>query len=105
MKKIKVKDVELDKAQRAVRRRFPNAAVQCVYVDPEDFNTKHFAVCDQDGVSVVDPELLIPPATTIRSAWINASYCGWFSNMIRKSNAAFSDEKIFRGFMRDCEAS
>ena len=94
-------DKQFLKIKRSVLRRFPNATVKCIYTSGTVPEIKHFAVCDSNGHSVVDPELLIPPATTVRKAWENAQYCGWFSNMIRKSNAAFCEEKIYRKLARE----
>jgi hypothetical protein len=58
-------------------------------------------VVSGEGYAIVDPELMIPPATSVRQAWINAKYCAWFSNMIRKSNNAFSDEKIYKKLAKE----
>jgi hypothetical protein len=58
--------------------------------------TGAFKVVDGGGVSVVNEELLMPPTHTVIEAWYQAKYSIWFSNMINKSNRAFSDDKIYR---------
>jgi hypothetical protein len=44
---------------------------------------------------------MLPPASTVREAWTQAKYAAWFTNMIRKSNAAFSDEKIYKKMAKE----
>ena len=83
---------EFQKLQRHINKRFPGAHTEARVVG----EATYYQVVDGLGYTVVDPELLIPPATTVRQAWVNAKYCAWFSNMIRKSNAAFNEEKIIK---------
>ena len=90
-------DKDFLKAKRFVQKRFPGARTVAKLVG----NTKYFQVVDGNGYAVVDPQLLIPPATSVKQAWTNAKYSAWFSNMIRKSNAAFSDEKIIKKLARE----
>lgn len=85
---------EFDKMKRFVQRRFPGA----YSIRRTDAS---FAVVDCNGYSLVDSELRLPPAVTVREAWMQAKYALWFSNMIRKSNAAFSDEKIYKKMAKD----
>lgn len=89
-------DKEFLKVKRFVLKRFPGART----VAKLNGDAKHFQVVDGNGYAIVDPQLLIPPATTVKQAWMQAKYSAWFSNMIRKSNAAFSDEKIIRKIAR-----
>lgn len=95
MKKQKIvmtpKQKEFAKVKRFIEKRFPGAhTVSCVV--GEDI---YFQVVDGNGYSVVNPELMIPMAKTVRGAWDLAKYGAWFQNMIRKSNNAFSDEKLY----------
>ena len=59
------------------------------------FIQKRFPGVDGTGRSIVDPELLLPPAHTVREAWRQAKYTNWFSNMIRKSANAFDESKVY----------
>ncbi len=79
---------EFAKVKRFIQKRYPGA-----YTIRRADNS--YAVVDHKGRSVVDPELLLPPAPTVREAWNQAKYTNWFQNMIRKSNAAFSDDKFY----------
>lgn len=44
---------------------------------------------------------MIPLAKSVRKAWDDAKYSIWFTNMIRKSNAAFNEEKIFKKLAKE----
>lgn len=44
---------------------------------------------------------MIPLATSVRQAWEYAKYSAWFTNMIKKSNAAFNEEKIYRKLAKE----
>ena len=83
---------EFAKVKRFIQKRFPGAMTQAKYKDGK----KVFQVVDGEGYIVIDPELYLPPATTVRQAWYDAKYCAWFTNMIRKSNNAFNDEKMIK---------
>ena len=85
---------EFLKVKRFIQKRFPGAKT---IVRPDG----SYGVVDQHGISIIDLELMLPPTHTIREAWYQAKYAAWFTNMIRKSNAAFSDEKIFKSFARE----
>lgn len=80
---------EFNKIKRFIQKRHPGAYT-IKRVDGS------YAVVNAQGRSVVDPELLLPPAQTVREAWNQAKYTNWFQNMIRKSNAAFSDDKFYK---------
>ena len=73
---------EFNKIKRFIQKRHPGAYT----IQRADGS---YAVVNAQGRSVVDPELLLPPAQTVREAWNQAKYTNWFQNMIRKSNAAF----------------
>lgn len=88
---------EFQKVKRFVQKRFPGAHTICRERDGQMI----YEVLDGNGYVVVDPELMIPAAKTVRKAWDNAKYCAWFSNMIRKSNNAFSDEKMYKKLARE----
>lgn len=98
MKKIKApaltaEQKEFQKLKRYVTKRFPGARTIC--------RNGVYKIVDGNGYAVVDPELMLPSAKTPRQAWEYAKYASWFSNMIRKSNNAFSDEKIFKTMFKD----
>jgi hypothetical protein len=97
MKKVKMtpNQKEFQKVKRFVMKRFPGARTAMN-------SAGNFAVVYGDNAEpVVSPELFISPARTVREAWTQAKYAAWFSNMIRKSNAAFSDEKIYKKLARE----
>ena len=88
---------EFQKLKRFINKRFPGAHT----IAKPAGSTTHYVVVDAAGSAVADPELMIPPAYTVKQAWHNAKYCMWFSNMIRKSNAAFSEEKIYKKLAKE----
>lgn len=88
---------EFQKVKRFVEKRFPGARTVAKVVGDQ----MHFQVVDGAGFAVVDPELMIRPATSVRQAWADAKYCAWFSNMIRKSNMAFNEEKMFKKLAKE----
>jgi hypothetical protein len=90
MSKIKVtpEQREFQKVKRFIQKRFPGAYT----IKRTDGS---YAVVDGNGISIVDAELMLPPAETVRKAWEYAKYTNWFTNMIRKSNNAFDDSKIY----------
>ena len=90
-------DKDFLKVKRFVQKRFPGART----VAKPSGNEMYYQVVDGNGYAVVDPALLIPPATTVKQAWTNAKYSAWFSNMIHKSNVASSDEKIIKKLARE----
>ena len=85
---------EFQKIKRFIEKRFPGA---------HTIRTRsgHYQVVDECGFTVVNPEMMLPPANTVREAWKQAKYSHWFSNMIRKSNNAFSDEKIYKKLAKE----
>jgi hypothetical protein len=86
---------EFQKVKRFIQKRFPGAYT---IMRPDGA----FKVVDGNGRSIVDPELMLPKTYTVRKAWEQAKYVNWFQNMIRKSNNAFSDEKIMKkSYSRD----
>lgn len=86
--KLPLEQREFLKVKRFIQKRFPGAYT----IQRTDGS---YAVVDGNGISIVDPELMLPPAKTVRKAWEYAKYTNWFSNMIRKSNNAFDDSKIY----------
>ncbi len=88
-----VKD-DFQKIKRFVLKRFPGS-----YTHRNKDGT--YVVLNGFGYNIVSPELLLPPAHTVRAAWTQAKYAAWFSNMIRKSNAAFSEEKMYKKMAKD----
>lgn len=60
-----------------------------------------YVVVDGNGRAVQNPELFLPKAGTVRKAWEYAKHALWFDNMIRKSNAAFSEEKMFKQLRKE----
>jgi hypothetical protein len=95
--KLSPEQKEFAKVKRFIEKRFPGARTVARVIDKETF----FQVVDGDGLSIVDPELRIPFAKTVRGAWNLAKYGAWFQNMIRKSNNAFSDEKICKKISKE----
>jgi hypothetical protein len=86
---------EFLKVKRFVVKRFPGARTAMN-------SAGHYAVVyGEDADPVVSPELLIAPATSVRAAWNQAKYVAWFTNMIRKSNNAFSDDKIYKKLAKE----
>ena len=79
---------EFNKVKRFVQKRFPGAHT-IIHSDGS------FKVVDEDGLSVVSPDLYMPPAKTVRAAWMQAKYVHWFQNMMRKSNNAFDETKVY----------
>jgi hypothetical protein len=85
------------KVKRFVQKRFPGAHTVARKISGEIL----FQVVDGNGISIVDPELRIPLDRTVIGAWNTAKYGAWFQNMIRKSNNAFSDEKIYKKLVKE----
>ena len=103
--KIKNKRVELSpkqkefqKVKKFVIKRFPGAHTVAV---PTCGYQLLYKVVDVNNKAVVSPELMIPLGKTVTQAWTNAKYGAWFSNMIRKSNNAFSEEKMWKKLARE----
>lgn len=98
MKKQKIiltpEQKEFQKVKRFVQKRFPGARTIKQSVGS-------YVVVDGKGLSVLDPEMLLPPVYSVREAWYQAKYNHWYSNMIRKSNNAFSDEKIYKKLAKE----
>lgn len=88
---------EFDKLKRFVSKRFPGANTQAYLIE----GVMYYRVVDGDGRIIVDPSLLIPPAKTVKQAWTDAKYASWFTNMIRKSNNAFSEEKMYKKIAKE----
>lgn len=86
--KLTPEQKEFQKVKRFIQKRFPGAYT----IQRTDGS---YAVVDGNGISIVDPELMLPPAKTVRKAWEYAKYTNWFQNMIRKSNNAFDDSKFY----------
>jgi len=97
MKGIYNQDKEFLKMKRYVNKKFPGAHT----VVKESNGQKIYQVLDGDGFAVISEELFLPSALTVRKAWEQAKYAAWFSNMIRKSNAAFSDEKMYKKLAKE----
>ena len=86
--KVTPEQREFQKVKRFIQKRFPGA-----YTTQRTDGS--YTVVDGNGKSIVDPELMLPPALTVRKAWEYAKYTNWFTNMIRKSNNAFDDSKFY----------
>ena len=82
---------EFQKLKRFICKRYPGAHT----VQMSDGTTNYYKVLDGNLKSVVSPELMLPPAQTVREAWEHAKYVHWFQNMIKRSNNAFDDTKQF----------
>jgi len=88
---------EFQKVKRFIQKRFPGAHTVGRVLDGKTF----YQVVDGNGISVVDPELRLPYSSSVRGAWNIAKYGAWFSNMIRKSNNAFSEEKALKKMAKE----
>lgn len=88
------KQKEFQKLKRFVTKRVPNAHT---YLDSQG----HYFVVDAHRENVVPGSLMLPPAKSVREAWEQAKYAMWYTNMINKSNAAFSEEKLFKKLMKE----
>ena len=86
---------EFQKMKRFIVKRFPGARTAI------NSAGNYSVVYGEDADSVVPAELLYPPARTVREAWNQAKSVAWFVNMIRKSNNAFSDDKIFKKMAKE----
>lgn len=79
--------------KKKVLKMFPGSRVMKV--------GEHFEIVNANGYAVrPNPELNLPKAKSVRQAWMIAAYGLWFDNMIQKSNAAFSEEKIWRQMVK-----
>jgi hypothetical protein len=88
---------EFQKMKRFVEKRFPGAHTMA----KQSGKKLEYVVLDGNGYAIIDPELMLPPAYTVRKAWEQAKYAAWFTNMIRKSNNAFSDEKMLKKIAKE----
>jgi len=93
----KIQDKDFLRMKRYVDKRFPGAHA----VVRMSGQQMAFQIVDELGFAVVSQELFLPPTHTVRKAWEQAKYAAWFSNMIRKSNAAFSEEKMFKKMAKE----
>ena len=96
MKKVKLtpEQKEFQKLKRFVQKR-ANVARTIMESDGS------FALIDTQGEYVVSNSLMLPPAKSVRQAWEQAKYALWYTNMMRKSNAAFSEEKIWKKLVKE----
>jgi hypothetical protein len=85
---------EFQKVKRFVLKRFPGATTKA-------YDDGTYAVVDQYGFEIENPELFMPKAKTVREAWNQAKFGQWFTNMVRKSNNAFNDEKIYKKLAKE----
>ncbi len=96
MKKVKLttEQKEFQKLKRFVTKRAPGART----IMESDGS---FALIDDQGEYVISNSLMLPPTYSVRKAWEQAKYALWYSNMMRKSNAAFSEEKIWKKLVKE----
>lgn len=96
MKKAKLTESqkEFQKLKRFVQKRAPGART----IMESDGS---FALIDDNGEYVISNSLMLPPVYSVRRAWEQTKYALWYQNMIRKSNAAFSEEKIWKKLMKE----
>lgn len=92
--KLTTEQKEFQKLKRFVQKRAPGART---IVESDG----SFALIDEQGEYVISNSLMLPPARSVRQAWEQAKYALWYSNMMRKSNAAFSEEKIWKKLIKD----
>lgn len=96
MKKAKLtqEQKEFQKLKRYVQKRAPGART----IMESDGS---FTLIDDQGEYVISNSLMLPPAKSVRQAWEQAKYAVWYTNMIRKSNAAFSEEKLWKKLVKE----
>jgi len=95
MKKILTdKQKEFQKVKRYIVKRVPGAHT---FVD----GNGTIQVVDANREPIIPRELMLPPAGSVREAWEQTKYAMWYSNMINKSNAAFSEEKMFKKLAKE----
>ncbi len=101
MRKTKViltpKQKEFAKVKRFVEKRFPGAHT----IARTTNGRVKYQVVGESGYAITNEELMIPLASSVRQAWEYAKYSAWFTNMIRKSNAAFNEEKIYKKLAKE----
>lgn len=96
MKKSKLTEdqKEFQKLKRFVLKRAPGART---FMESDG----SFVLLDEQGEYVVSNSLMLPPARSVRQCWEQAKYALWYQNMMRKSNAAFSEEKIWKKLIKE----
>lgn len=96
MKKPKLTEhqKEFQKLKRFVLKRAPGART---FMESDG----SFVLLDDEGENVISNSLMLPPARSVRQAWEQAKYSLWYQNMMRKSNAAFSEEKIWKKLVKE----
>lgn len=85
------------KVKRFVQKHFPGSKT----IARVSNNEQRYVIVSEEGYAITNSELMIPPASSVRKAWEDAKYSIWFTNMIRKSNAAFCEEKIFKKLAKE----
>lgn len=88
------KQKEFQKLKRYVVKKVPGA-----YTFVDALGT--YQVVNPERDPVVPNSLMLPPAKSVREAWEQAKYGLWYLNMINKSNAAFSEDKMFKKLAKE----
>ena len=101
MKKTKIilspKQKEFARMKRFIEKRFPGAHTVAKNTDGK----MKYQVVTGAGYAITNEELMIPLANSVRQAWEYAKYSAWFTNMIKKSNTAFNEEKIYKKLAKE----
>ena len=92
----KVKKDTFQTVKKFVLKHYPNSTTVGRY----DNGCVFYTVVNARGKSVVNPSLLIPPATSVRKAWENAKYSIWFMNKLNKTRAT-DESKIYKTLSKE----
>jgi hypothetical protein len=89
---------EFLKVKRFIQKRFPGAHT----VAKQTTNGFVYDVVDNNLGTLISPDLYLPPASSVTQAWRYAKHSVWFSNMLRKSNEAFNEERMYKKLAQSC---
>lgn len=59
-----------------------------------------YTVVDSRGKTIIDPQLFLPPARTVKKAWENAKYSIWFLNKLQKTRIQ-DEQKIYKSLAKE----
>jgi len=82
--------------KKFVLKHYPESTTVGRYDNGQVF----YQVVSKRGKSVVNPTLLIPPATSVRKAWENAKYSIWFMNKLNKTRIQ-DEQKIYKTLSKE----
>jgi hypothetical protein len=82
--------------KKYVLKQYPNAKT----IAKIDGPSLVYTVVDSRGKTIIDPQLLLPPARTVKKAWENAKYSIWFLNKLQKSRIQ-DEQKIYKTLAKE----